>query len=444
MSTPNPTPAVPLLISRWPALAYCLDWLRKAKSVAIDAPLESVQHASRWRIRWIGIFTVFGHPLFYWLWGVWLPQPYENLWLRLGVALIGAPMVLDLWMADVGSRRTQWMFSIICWLTQPVFFSWMYLCNSGNTVWLSSMVAMVLIYYRATDWRLATLGTFTGGIVAWVLFSLFGPDVPEITGVQLRIDAVVIGFSWATALVLGFSTANLRREQLQQTLATMGIMAHELRTPLATMSLIGEAIQAQARSVPGTPVEAKLDQLSNRMHGLVRIMNHQIDTQIVNARLLSLPAHAEEVVASELLRDCIENFPYRNQRERQAVVLHVRRDFKFKGSQSLFAQVIDNLLKNALKALAATDAAAEPGDLTVEVGVLGNRGRILVADHGVGISLELQRRIFEPFYSTDHGSGHGLGLTFCRRVVHSASGTIRVQSEPGKGATFTIELPLLP
>ena len=121
----------------------------------------------------------------------------------------------------------------------------------------------------------------------------------------------------------------------------------------------------------------------------------------------------------------------------------MRRDFLFKGSQPLFAQVIDNLLKNALKALAARSEPPEPGDLELEVGILQGRGRILIADHGIGISPELQRRIFEPFYSTNQASGHGLGLAFVRRVVQSAHGTIRVQSEPGKGAAFTIELPLL-
>lgn len=432
-----------LLISRWPALAAGIDWARKAKSVAVDAPLESIQHASRWRIRWIGLFTVFGHPLFYCIWGLWLPQPYENLWLRLAMALLGAPLVLDLWMADVGSRRTQWLFSLACWITQPVFFSWMYLSNTGNTVWLSSMVAMIMIYYRATDWRLATLGLATGAPVAGLLFLLFGPSVPAIGAEQALVDAVVLLFTWATALVLGFSTANLRREQLQQTLATMGIMAHELRTPLATVSLIGEAMQNLARAQAGTPTEAKLEQLSGRLHALVRNMNHQIDTQISNARLLRLPTHAEEVSAAELLRTCIENFPYRNERERRCVTLHVRRDFIFRGSQPLFAQVIDNLMKNALKAMAAGTKPPEPGDLEIEVGILAGRGRILIADHGVGISPELQRRIFEPFYSTNQASGHGLGLAFVKRVVQSASGTIRVQSEPGKGAAFTIELPLL-
>ena len=70
------------------------------------------------------------------------------------------------------------------------------------------------------------------------------------------------------------------------------------------------------------------------------------------------------------------------------------------------------------------------------------RGRIQVRDRGVGMEPALQSRIFQPFFSTARGSGHGLGLAFCQRVVHSARGTIRVESEPMRGATFTIELPV--
>ena len=121
----------------------------------------------------------------------------------------------------------------------------------------------------------------------------------------------------------------------------------------------------------------------------------------------------------------------------------VRRDFMFEGSQALFAQVIDNLLKNALRSLAAATTASQPGDLLIEVGTLNSRGRIVVNDRGVGINPGLQPRIFEPFFSTDRGTGHGLGLAFCQRVIESARGTIRVKSEPALGAIFTIELPLL-
>ena len=72
----------------------------------------------------------------------------------------------------------------------------------------------------------------------------------------------------------------------------------------------------------------------------------------------------------------------------------------------------------------------------------GMDGLIVVADAGVGIPNELQSRIFEPFYSTQAGAGNGLGLSFCKNVVEDAHGKLSVHSQSGKGAVFTIELPL--
>lgn len=336
-----------------------------------------------------------------------------------------------------------WVFSLVAWLQLPVFFSWMYLCNGGNTVWLSSMVAMVLIYYHLTDWRLATLGTAAGAGVAWLLFLWAGPAAEPIAGHQYKIDAAVLGFSWAAALGLGFSSANLRREHLRHTLATVGIMAHELRTPLATMSLIGEAMMGDPRAQHTGAPDKKTQQLAQRLQLLVHNMNHQIDTQIINARLLNLPSHQESVQAGELLRNIIAEYPYRSAQERACVVLQVRQDFSFQFSAALFSQVIDNLIKNALKALAAADVPVRQGDLLIEAGTWQGRGRVTITDRGVGIAPQLLPHIFDAFFSTDRGTGHGLGLAFCRRAVQGANGTIAVHSEQGHGATFTLDLPLL-
>jgi two-component system CAI-1 autoinducer sensor kinase/phosphatase CqsS len=243
-------------------------------------------------------------------------------------------------------------------------------------------------------------------------------------------------------LVLGISSSNLRREQLNSTLGTMGIMAHELRTPLATMSLIGDAVRGEAAE-PAEGSAQKLEKLGTRLNTLVRNMNRQIDMQIANARLMRLPVHKEAISAAELVRHSVADYPYRSSRERDCVQLLVRRDFLFEGSQALFSQVIDNLLKNALRSLAAATTASQPGDLMIEVGTLHSRGRIVINDRGVGIAPALQPNIFDPFFSTDRGTGHGLGLAFCQRVVQSAHGTIRVKSQPARGAIFTIELPLL-
>jgi two-component system CAI-1 autoinducer sensor kinase/phosphatase CqsS len=405
--------------------------------------LEPILHPSRWRIRALGLSTALGHPLFFWIWGKQLPQPYESLALRLLMSALGLCLLLfPRISATPPSRISAVIFTAIFWITLPLFFSWMYLCNGGNTVWLASLGSMFLIYYHLTDWRLASLGSVMGVATAWLLFGAFGPDVPPPTGAQLATNGVIIGFSWFMALVLGISSSNLRREQLTYTLGTIGIMAHELRTPLATMSLIGDAVRNEARECGEGPSQM-LEKLATRLHTLVRNMNHQIDTQIANARLIRLPAHKEAVSAAELVREAVAKYPYRSTRERECVQILLRRDFVFEGSRSLFAQVIDNLLKNAFRSLAAASTASQPGDLLIEIGTLHDRGRIVINDRGVGIEPDLRARIFEPFFSTNRGTGHGLGLTFCQRVVHSANGSIRVKSEPARGAIFTIELPML-
>ncbi len=405
--------------------------------------LEPILHPSRWRIRALGLSTALGHPLFWWIWTKWLPQPYENLWLRLAMSTLGVCLlVFSKITVSPPSRAAAAVFTAIFWITLPWFFSWMYFCNNGNTVWLASLAAMFLIYYHLTDWRLATLGTVSGIVAAWVMFQAVGPHTPGLTMEQVQTNAVVIAFSWFMGVILGISSSNLRREQLNYTLGTMGIMAHELRTPLATMSLIGDAIRGEASRCESNGRQT-LENLSGRLHALVRNMNHQIDTQIANARLMRLPRQKETVSASNVVREAVGTYPYRSSRERECISVRIQNEFLFAGSHALFLQVVDNLLKNALRSLAASSAAIQPGDITIEVGAAGNRGRIVIKDRGVGINAHLQARIFEPFFSTDRGSGHGLGLAFCQRVIHSAGGSIRVKSELARGASFTVELPIL-
>jgi two-component system CAI-1 autoinducer sensor kinase/phosphatase CqsS len=123
------------------------------------------------------------------------------------------------------------------------------------------------------------------------------------------------------------------------------------------------------------------------------------------------------------------------------VTVQIHSDFHFNGSHVLFGQVLDNLIKNALRSLAAASTASAPGDLSIEVGAAKDRGRIVLTDRGIGMAEDLQARIFQPFFSTNRNTGHGLGLAFCQRVVQGANGTIRVKSVPLRGATFILELP---
>ncbi|MDB5880689.1 MAG: putative histidine kinase, classic [Ramlibacter sp.] len=405
--------------------------------------LEPILHPSRWRIRALGLATAFGHPLLYWVWARLLPQPYESLWLRFVMSALGLALVLFPGITAVPpSKPAAIAFTAIFWITLPWFFSWMYLCNGGNAVWLASFAAMFLIYYHLTDWRIASVGSASGVLGAWLLFRAAGPHTPGLSGEQLATNVVVVACCWLMALLLGISSSNLRREQLNYTLGATGIMAHELRTPLATLSLIGDAVRGEASRIEGGAAET-LDKLAARLHTLVRNMNHQIDAQIANARLLRLPRRKEAVSAATVVREAVARYPYRSTRERETVVVTVHQDFMFQGSHAVFLQVMDNLIKNALRSLAATKTANQPGDVSIEVAMAVRRGRIVIADQGVGMDAQLQARIFEPFFSGDDGTGHGLGLAFCQRAVHAANGSIRVASGLMQGACFTIELPVL-
>lgn len=406
----------------------------------VHAPLEPILHPSSSRLIWVGVFTLMGHAIFGWIWAVAIPQPYENGVVRLGMSLLSLLYLLPTVARNPSAVQSGWIVGLASWVQLPWFFAFMYCMNGGNPVWLGSVAAMILICFHLTDWRLATIGLITGGVLGCLAAE------PLTTGavpwVGSEANWVVLGFALITGLMLGFSSANLRRTRLINTLSTMGVMAHELRTPLATVDLMGDVLRNLAQHDLPDPKRKKLEDLSARLQHLVRSMNRQIDTQISNAQLLRLPRERSTIHAAKLVHAVVSDYPYRSSRERDCVLLTVQADFCFAGSRALFGQVLSNLIKNALHSLASVGTAPQPGDLRIEVGLHRGKGRITVSDAGVGIPYEKQARVFEPFYSTQSGAGSGLGLTFCKNVVESAHGQLSVHSEPANGAVFVIDLPL--
>jgi two-component system CAI-1 autoinducer sensor kinase/phosphatase CqsS len=145
-----------------------------------------------------------------------------------------------------------------------------------------------------------------------------------------------------------------------------------------------------------------------------------------------------------LVHAVVKAYPYSTLGEQQSVEVTVQQDFWFFGSERQFTQVLNNLMKNALDALKVARPVLHAGDLRIVLGLASGIGKITVADRGSGISPEHLSRIFEPFFSTGHDTGHGLGLAFCRQVVQNAGGVIGATSSPASGATFTIDLPAQP
>ncbi|HMC23393.1 MAG TPA: ATP-binding protein, partial [Thermoanaerobaculia bacterium] len=104
-------------------------------------------------------------------------------------------------------------------------------------------------------------------------------------------------------------------------------------------------------------------------------------------------------------------------------------------------QVVDNLLSNAIK------YSPDSTEVTIRARVDGRQMLTSVADHGIGIPADEIPRLFERFHrarnvSSRYYGGLGLGLYIAKAIVEAHSGSISIQSEEGRGATFTVRLPM--
>ncbi len=222
----------------------------------------------------------------------------------------------------------------------------------------------------------------------------------------------------------------------------LSVASHELKTPLTPLSL---KLQAMARSVKTGGLEA----LERRLPGDVEVMRRQVrrlsdlvDDLLDVSRISTgrLKLELEQVDLEALAREVVSRF------ESEAERVGCRLELGAEGcpvghwDRLRLEQVMTNLLSNAIKYGAGT-----PIHIRVEGGA--SHVRLAVREEGIGIAPEARERIFGKFeraVSERNYGGLGLGLYITRQIVEALGGTIRVESAPGEGATFTVELPRNP
>jgi signal transduction histidine kinase len=104
-------------------------------------------------------------------------------------------------------------------------------------------------------------------------------------------------------------------------------------------------------------------------------------------------------------------------------------------------QVLGNLVTNACQAMALADGTPQPGKINLSARQQGDMIAITIQDTGTGISPENMGKLFEPLFTTK-ARGIGLGLAVSQRLIEANGGHIEARSEPGKGSTFIVYLPV--
>jgi len=239
------------------------------------------------------------------------------------------------------------------------------------------------------------------------------------------------------------------RKALQSRDQFLSVASHELKTPISSLTLQAQVFKKmlekqESEAIPKEKIIKVSEQITRQVFRLDRLIDDMLDNSRINSGRFHI--HPEEFNIAELIEDTTERIKsqFSNFRETGLIITF---DFDKENPNSFdgmwdkikIEQLITNLLTNAIKY----------GDKKpIEVSIVSKEDsiKIIVKDHGIGISKDNLDKVFNRFYriaGTSSESGLGLGLFISKQIVKAHKGQIWVESELGKGSSFIIELPRL-
>lgn len=217
-------------------------------------------------------------------------------------------------------------------------------------------------------------------------------------------------------------------------------MTHELKTPLATISMTADTLALGA--VNSNP--AMVNEYSGMVKNEVKKLSGHVD-KILSAAIIEKNGHAKDAEAvniNDLILAEVKVFePMAEQKYGKIEAVLPKETIEVSANKDMLHGVISNLLDNAVK------YCRENPLIKISLSKVMNNLRICVEDNGIGISKPDQKMIFEKFYRASTGNRHdvkgfGLGLNFVQSAVSQMHGRVWVESELGKGSRFFVEFPL--
>ncbi len=401
----------------------------------------------------VGLIAVVTLLLYYFIWKYVFPQPYESLPLRLAAAALCLPMALrrywPWWLMSYYLAYSYWALLF----AGPAFCTIMLLMNGVNNVWLMTVTAIILFTFLLCDLANGVLVSLLGQLIGLIAYLLLTgtSHVPA----DYLLVLPIYGFILTAVIFLSHSERAIAREKLLAARALASSIAHEMRTPLLGIRLDAgktvehlaglSAVNQWARE-RGCEESLSDGDMARIRSALQRIAGHAAAANLVINMLLT--SVKEESGSKERMKlyaiggtieEAIGRFQFRPG-ERELIRIRVQDNFVYQGVEVLMVHVIFNLVKNALRAI----AAAGEGQIVIEARTSPGGHLLSISDTGRGIEPGMLPFIFVPFVSGHaETSGTGIGLSFCRRVIEEFGGSILCTSAPHKGTTFEITLPVI-
>ncbi|WP_370390887.1 sensor histidine kinase [uncultured Winogradskyella sp.] len=256
---------------------------------------------------------------------------------------------------------------------------------------------------------------------------------------------ILLSVIFTGVIIIAYSSAIyqlIKQRQISQIKSDfINNMTHEFKTPIATINLALDSIRNP--KILGDEEKVK------RYLKMIKDENKRMHAQVENVLRISklekneLNISKERLKLHDLIEDAVTHIELIVEDRKGYVKTHLNAaKSSVLANETHFTNVIVNILDNAVK---YSDDAPK---IDVYTENIGNSIILKIADQGNGMSKQVAKRVFEKFYREHTGNvhnvkGHGLGLAYVKRIVEDHQGHISVESEKGKGSTFTIRLPLI-
>ncbi|HIW33551.1 MAG TPA: HAMP domain-containing histidine kinase [Candidatus Paenibacillus intestinavium] len=213
-------------------------------------------------------------------------------------------------------------------------------------------------------------------------------------------------------------------------------VSHEIQSPLTSIVGFAQALQLNNLSIEENNhylniIEMESRRLSKLSDNLMKLTSLESEQHPFDKKRYSLYQQIKTIILA-----CEPNWMQKN------LELSISLDkVSILADEDLMSQVWTNIIHNSIKFIPSN------GTITISLRQVDEQAIIRITDTGIGIARQDQLHIFERFYKADHArerskGGSGLGLSIVKKIVEMHGGTISVESELGKGTTFTVNLPI--